>query len=138
MLIYDCRLMNSATRSGQALCLRDLFMDSDRRRDPHGWVMDLEATYDTARLILNPSPEGSTTPGQTDYLRTRAVAQYACARLRNGVQDGILCLSPQEEDWLERIVKTVESLPDSPESLRARIEANYPGVFLPEEYGLEK
>lgn len=135
VLIYDCRLMNTALREGTALCLRDLFRRSDRSLDPQAWVMDLPILHRTAQLIVEETLR--TGPNaETDYRRTLAVARYACTALREALEQGELSLSEQERRWLQRIEEALEGVPSSSETLRAQVEPNYPGVFLPAEYGL--
>ncbi|RMF93976.1 MAG: hypothetical protein D6736_00865 [Nitrospinota bacterium] len=136
ILIYDCRLMNAALRQGTAPGLRDLFCQADRAEDPQSWMMDLPILYATAQRIVEVPGEQGRNTAEIDYQRTRAVAHYACTILSEASRAQAFSLSPKEERWLERLTRTIETLPESGEELRMRVESHYPSLFLPAEYGL--
>ncbi|MGA2485806.1 MAG: methyltransferase MtaB domain-containing protein [Roseiarcus sp.] len=119
LLEYDCRLMNAASATGQAMALRDLFTLSDEWLSPQAVVLSPAATFEIASALVSE---------QDPYLRTVAAGQTAVNLLRRGVQVGKLKLGRKEEQWLGRIEKALEELPGSSEELIDQLEPQY-GVF---------
>lgn len=130
VLIYDCRLMNEASRSGIAATLRDLFIQSDRYRDPQALMLDLEVMHEAAKRIV--------ATGQDDYARTKAMAQLAIEVLQGAIKDGLIQLPPHEERWFALLESAIGNLPDDPNEARQRTELVYGELFLPHEYGLDR
>jgi len=129
ILAYDCRLMNTALKQGQGTALRDLFVLSDRYRDPQALMLDPRVVHEAGRRVVE--------AGDDHYARTRAMAQYATTEIRRAVQEGSLVLEPREERWLTLIEEAIADLPDDGHSLRQRADLNYRSLYIPEEYGLD-
>lgn len=127
ILIYDCRLMNTATRNGQGRCLRDLFVESDRYRDPQALMLDLTVMHEAARRIVTEND---------DYARTVAMANLAVETIQNAVDEGKLSLPERERRWLSLISEALQDFPPSWEQLCERVKANWGSWFVPAEYGL--
>lgn len=127
ILIYDCRLMNTAARNGQAKCLRDLFVESDRYRDPQALMLDLTVMHEAAKRIVM---------AIDDYARTVAMANLAVETIQKAVSEGKLALPEREKRWLSLISDALQDLPPSPEELRERVAAIWGSSFIPNEYGL--
>ncbi len=51
-LIYDCRLMNTATKKGQRTWMRDLLIESDCYLDPQAYVLKPENVFKIAEEIV--------------------------------------------------------------------------------------
>jgi methanol--5-hydroxybenzimidazolylcobamide Co-methyltransferase len=128
ILIYDCRLMNTAIETGEGDTLRDLLVRSDRYRDPQALVLAPEVMVEAARRILD--------AGASAYDQTVAMAHFAGDTLQAAHRDGRLTLSKREHRWLERLMGAIDSLPDEPEALAERLSPQYRDLFLPEAYGL--
>jgi methanol---5-hydroxybenzimidazolylcobamide Co-methyltransferase len=128
VLIYDCRLMNSATEAGQALMLRDLLVQSDRYRDPQALVLAPEVMFEAASRIVAAGPSG--------YDQTLAMARFAVETMQQALQAQTIEISKQEKRWLERLARAVDRLPDNPESLASRLDDSYKDLYLPAAYGL--
>jgi len=128
VLIYDCRLMNEATRAGHAGLLRQWFVSSDVNRDPQAKVMDPAVMYEAARRIVAAGPD--------HYARTRAVALYAVEVLDDAVSGGELKLGERDDRWRGLITEAVRGLPEEAEALRRRLDPSYAALWVPEEYGL--
>ena len=127
MLIYDCRLMNQAVASGNPHVLRDLYVASDRNRDPQALMLDPEVCYRMAEMIV----------AEDDYFdRTLASARFACEIIGEATTFGELDLAPRERTWLSRIQGELAELTDCHQKTRERISERYGDVYLPEEYGL--
>ncbi|MFN4179530.1 MAG: methyltransferase MtaB domain-containing protein, partial [Armatimonadota bacterium] len=127
ILIYDCRLMNIAAKNGQGKCLRDLFVESDRYRDPQALMLDLTVMHEAAKRIVSVSD---------DYARTVAMANLAVETIQNAVEEGKLSLPERERRWLSLISEALQDLPPSWEQLCERVKANWGSLFIPAEYGL--
>lgn len=103
-LIYDCRLMNQALADGRdaALLYRKWMVASDAYRDPQAFILSPASAIAIAQAIVRaPSP----------YDASRAAAQTALQLMRDGLKDGLLQIHPRELPWLDRLQKTLDSLP---------------------------
>lgn len=127
MLIYDCRLMNTATDIHQAKILRTLLVESDRHRDPQALFLDPEVCFGLAEAIVSESD---------DYKRTLKAAKFACNAMRQSAKDKTVQTSAIEAKWLDRMEKTISSMPDNSDGLLEKITKSWPGIFSPSEYGL--
>lgn len=128
ILAYDCRLMNTALKQGQAQVLRDLFVLSDHYRDPQALMLDLRVVHEAGRRIVE--------TGEDHYARTTAMARYAVEEIRRALKEGHLTLEPREERWLGMIEDAITELPEDADTLRHRAEMNYGSLYIPAEYGL--
>ncbi|MDW8104973.1 MAG: methyltransferase MtaB domain-containing protein [Armatimonadota bacterium] len=128
ILAYDCRLMNTALRQGQAEVLRDLFVESDRHRDPQALMLDLRVVHTAGKRIVE--------AGEDHYARTLAMARYATEQIRLAVREQNLTLEPREERWLSMIEDALDHLPEEADALRMRVDQNYQTLYVPAEYGL--
>ncbi|MFA6309244.1 MAG: methyltransferase MtaB domain-containing protein [Clostridia bacterium] len=104
-LVYDCRLMNEATRKGKdaALLVRDLHADSDSKIDPQAYVLRPD-------VVLEISKELVLTDGY--YNKTKKAALLALKYMKKGFDSGDLKLSEREQSWLEKLSEQVENLPN--------------------------
>lgn len=128
ILIYDCRLMNTAAKNGQAKCLQDLFVQSDRFRDLQALMLDLEVMYEAARRIV--------AAGESHYARTVAMAELALEVMKEAVSTGQIRLPERELRWLELIGEALNELPTSEDELVGKVTPIWSEYFLPAEYGL--
>jgi methanol--5-hydroxybenzimidazolylcobamide Co-methyltransferase len=126
-LVYDCRLMNTAARQGQALLLRDWLVVSDEWLSPQAAVLSPAATHRIAEAIVAASG---------DYERTIAAGRTAVEILREGVASGQLSLSQKEHQWLRRIEAELNALPASEDQALEEIGRSYKDKFDPASYGL--
>ena len=128
MLIYDCRLMNTAQEMHQAKTLRKLLVESDRRTDPQALFLDPDICFAMAQAIVSESD---------DYQRILKAASFACRTMREAMHNKIIRTSAIEAKWLDRMEKNISSMPENPNELSLSINKTWPGTFIPEEYGLE-
>jgi methanol--5-hydroxybenzimidazolylcobamide Co-methyltransferase len=103
-LVYDCRLMNTASAKGkaQALLLRDLHADSDSALDPQAYVLRPD-------VVLEISEELVKTEGY--YPRAKKAAALALKAIRKGYDKKELELNDKEAMWLDDLSETVDKLP---------------------------
>lgn len=104
-LVYDCRLMNTASARGQdtALLLRNILADSDSALDPQAYVLRPDVVLEISKEIVN--EEG-------DYRRAKRAAALALEKIDAAHKEGILALDEKELQWLERMGGEVDDLPD--------------------------
>lgn len=127
ILIYDCRLMNTAAAKGHARALRDWLVESDEWLSPQAAVLSPGATTRIAEAIVQ---------NQGSYRRTIAAGQAAVAILRQGLADGRLTLPAKETQWLDRIEIGLDEMPaDEGELLQEMLET-HGTQFDPVSYGL--
>jgi methanol--5-hydroxybenzimidazolylcobamide Co-methyltransferase len=103
-LIYDCRLMNEALAEGRdaALMYQRWMVASDVNRDPQAYVLSPDSAMAIARSIVQ---------APTPYAASQAAARTALQLLRQGQRDGALKIAPRELPWLDRMERTLDSLP---------------------------
>ncbi|MEJ5201792.1 MAG: methyltransferase MtaB domain-containing protein [Anaerolineales bacterium] len=128
MLIYDCRLMNTALRQNAGQMLRDLLVQSDHRTDIQSLVMDLDVCFETARRIKE--------AGTDSYARTLAATRWALEVLLQAQQNNVTEFSRSETRWLNHLSNAIQSLPETPDELRHRLKTEYNSLFIPAEYEL--
>jgi methanol--5-hydroxybenzimidazolylcobamide Co-methyltransferase len=128
VLVYDCRLMNEALKSGHGAMLQSLFVSSDRDRDPQAVVLDPAVMFGAAEALL--------AAGDDSYARTKALAEYAVNVLEEARASGRLAIEGRELRWFGMISEAVENLPEDSEALRGRMDPSYGELFIPAEYGL--
>jgi methanol--5-hydroxybenzimidazolylcobamide Co-methyltransferase len=103
-LVYDCRLMNTASAYGkkEALILRDLHSDSDCYLDPHAWVLRPDVALEISKGIVAETGH---------YNRVKKAAELALLSVDKGAKEGGLILNEKEREWLKKLTDDVLSLP---------------------------
>ena len=127
-LIYDCRLMNTALRSGQseALRLRNWLVESDCHYDPQAYIFKPEVIMQICREILNHT---------SDLERVVAVVRLTLQILREAVDTNELKLEKTDLRWLNMLSVQADSLPTDPSVYLAHLQtAGYAKKILTEEY----
>ena len=113
-LVYDCRLMNEATKRGEheARLLRDLLADSDSALDPQAYVLRPDVVLDISKEIVK----------ETGYYnRTRRAAALALEHMKTANAQGRLRLDKKELSWLDRLADEVDDLPNTAEELTSQM-----------------
>lgn len=103
-LVYDCRLMNTASAFGkaQALFLRDISAYSDSPLDPQAYVLRPD-------VVLKISKELVKTEGR--YPRAKKAASLAVDAMREAHANGELALPEKELQWLDNIESALSDMP---------------------------
>jgi methanol--5-hydroxybenzimidazolylcobamide Co-methyltransferase len=130
-LIYDCRLMNTASRHGKesARQLQRWLVESDVAMDPQAFILSPESSVTLARVIVE---------SDSHYHAGVAVARKAVELLSCAQSRGQLQVAPIEVAWFGKMTKELDELPDSESEFIARQLARADrSRFIPEEYGLE-
>jgi methanol--5-hydroxybenzimidazolylcobamide Co-methyltransferase len=129
-LAYDCRLLNVASSRSKedARRMRDWLVESDAGLDPQAWVLRPDVVLRIAeKIAAEPTP----------YLQTRAAAHGAVEELSVAIRAGALKLNARETQWLDKLRKSIEELPDKESELIEEMMASpLASKFVAEEYGL--
>ncbi|MCL2607674.1 MAG: methanol--corrinoid methyltransferase [Methanomassiliicoccaceae archaeon] len=101
---YEVSLMNTAIAFKQEKTLRDLYMYSDRTRGPEGFVLAYDNAYKVGQAIV--------AEGKDLYRRARAAGITGGKLIQEGHKNKELLLTAKQKDVLDKIVKTLEALPE--------------------------
>jgi Methanol-cobalamin methyltransferase B subunit. len=101
---YEVSLMNTAIATKQEKTLRDLYMLSDRTRGPEGYILAYDNAYEIGKAIA--------AEGDNLYLRAKAAGLTAANIIMKGNKNKELLLTAKQKDVLEKIIITLEALPD--------------------------
>jgi methanol--5-hydroxybenzimidazolylcobamide Co-methyltransferase len=128
-LVYDCRLMNAASRRGdaEALLLRDLFVESDAALDPQAYVLAPDVVLAIARRMA---------ARDTPFARALEAARAAVAALRDGAASGRLRIEEREAVWLDTMDEQLATIGDEGAFTDAMIGECRGDKFDPRKYDL--
>ena len=129
-LIYDCRLMNTATESGRqnALLLRDLLCESDSKYDPQAYVLRPDVVINISKEIIKED---------TPFKRSKAAGLVAIQTLRNAISSKNLIVDEKEISWLDMMEMQLENVPDDEEAfIFEMLEKDTSGKIDPKKYDL--
>jgi methanol--5-hydroxybenzimidazolylcobamide Co-methyltransferase len=129
-LIYDCRLMNEAIRSGKpaVLALQKLLSSSDAAHDPQAYILQPEMVITICKKIVQ-----ATTPLQM----TLAAVDATLDILRRAVKEKEIVLAATELRWLDMLMVQREMIADDEaELLQDILSASTELKFDPKEYAL--
>lgn len=126
-LWYDCKMMNTAIRQGQALTLRDILSESDVHTSAEALVLAPESALRIARAII----------ASPDYRRrTWNAAREALAIIEEAIAEDRLAIPPIETPWIDTMKGSLEAFGSLDGACMDHYCACYPDSFLPAEYGL--
>ena len=129
-LVYDCRLMNVASRSSAADArrLRDWLVASDAGLDPQAYVLRPDVVLRISEKIA---------AAGTPYAQTRVAVQAAIDEIKAGRERGEVRLSERDAPWIDMMEMAMEDVPESEAGLveAMRPEVN-PDICNLHEYGL--
>jgi methanol--5-hydroxybenzimidazolylcobamide Co-methyltransferase len=129
-LIYDCRLMNEASKRGKdtALLMRDLLTDSDSYFDPQAYVLRPDVVFNISKKILAQSGH---------FNRTKIAALSAIEELKKAFESGKVHIEERELPWLDNMQSQIEAIPqDEQEFINQMIEETASEKFVPAKYDL--
>lgn len=129
-LIYDCRLMNQAMKSGKenALRMQQWLTDSDSKLDPQAYVLRPDIVYQISKEIVKE---------KDSFIRTKRSAQIAIDVLRQALAKDEVIIDPREYKWLDIMESQIAEIPDEEEAFWRKIKGSLDLTkFLPSEYGL--
>jgi methanol--5-hydroxybenzimidazolylcobamide Co-methyltransferase len=127
-LIYDCRLMNVATKKGHAKLMRDLLVESDCYLDPQAYVLRPDIAFEVGKEIVKT---------QDPFLRTLNTAKLTLDILRKAVDNKELVLEEREVNWIDILQSQIDDIPEEEAAFIAEMKAEVPETkYRPEEYGI--
>jgi methanol--5-hydroxybenzimidazolylcobamide Co-methyltransferase len=129
-LIYDCRLMNEATKRGDAarLMMRDLLADSDSKLDPQAYVLRPDVVLELSKELVKYDDH---------FSRTKAAALLTIDRLRKAIQNKELTIPEREDSWLDNMEAQLDAVPDSEQQfIDEMLAGNTSEKFIPAKYDL--
>lgn len=128
-LIFDCRMLNTASRMGQRGTMRDIMIESDAPLDVQGYVLKPEVVLQLSEEIIK---------YEDDFMRTKAAAAKTVELLQDAIDNGKVACADRDAAWLDMMADAIDEIPDDKmefyEEMKDEIED---GAFLPEGYGLE-
>lgn len=129
-LIYDCRLMNTAAKSGisQARLLQDWLIESDSALDPQAYVLRPDVAFRISEAIVQ---------GGSHFERTKIAGLAAVNELRQAANAGKLVIEPKEIKWLDKIQAQLSEVSEDEEAfIREMTESCKSEKFDPAKYDL--
>lgn len=127
-LIYDCRLMNTAAKKGQARFLRDILVESDCYLDPQAYMLRSDVVFEIAREIVKI---------QDPFLRTLNTAKLSLDILQRAVTKKELALDERELSWIDRLRDQVDEIPEDEEAFISEMKEELADAeYSLSEYGL--
>jgi methanol--5-hydroxybenzimidazolylcobamide Co-methyltransferase len=107
-LAYDCQLMNQARLEGpDAACsLQRWLVNSDAALDPQAFIISTHSSIELAKAIV---------ACDSHYHAGVAVARRSVELLRDAAEDNRLRIAPNEFNWLENMLESLDELPDCEE-----------------------
>jgi methanol--5-hydroxybenzimidazolylcobamide Co-methyltransferase len=127
LLAYDCRLFNQALKSGTGGEYQKLLVESDIHLSPQAFVLSPQSTFRIASAIVAQS---------SHYTMTLAAARETALLLKEAVQKKELEINSREREWLDRIMRELDGLPEDEQTLTASMQERYGHLFTVESYGL--
>ncbi|MDF2500317.1 MAG: methanol:corrinoid methyltransferase [Anaerosporomusa subterranea] len=130
-LIYDCRLMNTAAKSGisHARLLRDWLTDSDSVLDPQAYVLRPDVAFRISQAIVQ---------GGSHFERTKIAGLAAVNELKQAANAGNLIIDPKEIKWLDKIQAQLSKVTNDEEAfIREMTESCKSEKFDPAKYDLK-
>ena len=128
-LIFDCRMLNTASRMGQRGTMRDIMIESDAPLDVQGYVLKPEVVLQLSEEIIK---------YEDDFMRTKAAAAKTVELLQDAIDNGKVACADRDAAWLDMMADAIDEIPDDKmefyKEMKDEIED---GAFLPEGYGLE-
>jgi methanol--5-hydroxybenzimidazolylcobamide Co-methyltransferase len=129
-LAYDCRLLNVAASHSDddARRMRDWLVESDAYLNPQAFVLRPDVVLRISAEIVKED---------SAYLRTRRGVQAAAEEMRRAQSAGELRIPPREANWLKRLSREADELPESEADFCAEMRSRLKDApYLPAEYEL--
>jgi len=127
-LIYDCRLMNTATKKGHRKLMRDLLVESDCYLDPQAYIMRPDVVFEISREIVKT---------QDPFIRTLHTAKLSLDILQRAVDHKELQMEERELSWIDVLREQIEDIPEDEEAFIKEIKKELDETkYRPSEYGI--
>jgi methanol--5-hydroxybenzimidazolylcobamide Co-methyltransferase len=130
-LVYDCRLMNTASGHGTASArqLQQWLVESDVATDPQAFILSPGSSVKLAQTIVQ---------SDSHYHAGVSVARKAIELMSDAYRAGALHVEPNEIVWFGKMQDDLDQLPDCEEEfIGQQLSRCDRSRFLPREYDLE-
>jgi methanol--5-hydroxybenzimidazolylcobamide Co-methyltransferase len=127
LLAYDCRLYNTALAENNPHQLRDWMVNSDLGLNVQALMLEPSIVLAIAEAIVKED---------NGYSQTIAAAQKAIDSIEDAESKGIIKLIKSEKNWFERLIREMDSLPQTDDEAIQYLQDTYGEHFLLESYGL--
>lgn len=127
-LIYDARMFNAATKLGKARELQNILVESDRKLDPHAYIMDPKVVLEISAEIIKGK----------GYLERIKFAGYATIQsMKKAYEAKELNLAARDAKYLDLMEAQLDSIPNDEEKFFAdQIKNNTTEKFDPKTYDM--
>ena len=126
-LIYDCRLMNTATKKGQAQVLKDLFVESDVALDPHAYILDPKVVFNISKKIV---------AAKGHFEKTRVAGLAAIEELKKAYAAGKVAMAERDAAYLDIMESQLLAITDEEAFIADQIKNNTTAAFVPAQYDM--
>ena len=126
-LWYDCKLMNTASKQGSSLILRNLLSDSDIFTSAEALILSPDSTMRLAKKIVS-EPDRSK--------RTLKAGIEAITIIEESIQQGKLTIPSTESAWLDMMKTSLDEYGSLNGNRIDHYTSLFPDKFIPDEYGL--
>ena len=126
-LIYDCRLMNTATKMGQAQVLKDLFVESDVALDPHAYILDPKVVFNISKKIV---------AAKGHFEKTRVAGLAAIEELKKAYAAGKVAMAERDAAYLDIMESQLLAITDEEAFIADQIKNNTTAAFVPAQYDM--
>jgi methanol--5-hydroxybenzimidazolylcobamide Co-methyltransferase len=127
LLTYDCRLYNTALKSGNGIMMRDMLVNSDVPHSVEALMLEPKVVIDIAQSIVENSG---------GYAQTKAAVVTAFTAIENALSKNVLSLSETEKEWLDKMKTSMDSFAETEEEAIEYLQMMYGDYFRLESYGL--
>lgn len=128
-LIYDCRLMNTATKKGHSKLMRDLLVESDCYLDPQAYILRPDIAFEISKEIVKT---------QDPFLRTLNTAKLTLDILKRATDNKELVLDDREMNWMDILESQLDEIPEDEEAFIAEMRTEVdPNKCNLAEYGIK-
>lgn len=128
-LIFDCRMLNTATKMGQRKTMRDIMIESDAPLDVQGYILRPEVVIELSKEIIK---------YEDDFMRTKVAAAKTVEVLQEAIDNGKVACADRDAAWLDMMADAIDEIPDDKmefyEEMKDELED---GAFLPSGYDLD-
>jgi methanol--5-hydroxybenzimidazolylcobamide Co-methyltransferase len=126
-LIYDCRIMNTATKLGKAQDLKNIFIESDVALDPHAYILDPQVVFNISKKIV---------AAKGHFERTKVAGLATIEELKKGYEAGKLNMAARDAAYLDIMEAELLSVTDEEAFNAEQIKNNTTAAFVPEQYDM--
>ena len=126
-LIYDCRMMNTASKLGKAQDLKEIFVESDVALDPHAYILDPKVVFEISGKII---------AAKGHFERTKVAGLATIEALKKGYEAGKVNMAARDAAYLDIMEAELLSVGDEEAFNAEQIKNNTTAAFVPEQYDM--